>query len=378
MIAQIRTMLKKELTDAARDKRSVMAGLYYAIGAPLMMCGMFMLLISQVTSPDALNINIEHSERAPDLVKFLASNDITSIDDSSRKDIVLSISEDYASNMAKGLPAELTLSADNSDEKLQSSIRRLEKSLQLYSAEMGSLRLIARGIDPKVVQPIKVNVEDQATADSKGGMILGVATFMMIYAVFISGMNLAIDTSAGERERNSLALLLSHPVTTRQIVWAKMAAVTVFAMLGLLLTLVISKIAYGFVPWQELGFSVNLTPEFIALMLIVSLPIALMAAALQLFVSFMAKSFKEAQSYLTIVLVVPMMLSLAASYNIAPDTMQWLPVSGQMQALIAFIKGKEIPMLQLLLSSASTLAIAFALTFGMEKSLKSEKIVFGL
>nr|WP_028773745.1 MULTISPECIES: ABC transporter permease [Shewanella] len=377
-MAQIRTMLKKELTDAARDKRSVMAGLYYAIGAPLMMCGMFMLLISQVTSPDALNINIEHSERAPDLVKFLASNDITSIDDSSRKDIVLSISEDYASNMAKGLPAELTLSADNSDEKLQSSIRRLEKSLQLYSAEMGSLRLIARGIDPKVVQPIKVNVEDQATADSKGGMILGVATFMMIYAVFISGMNLAIDTSAGERERNSLALLLSHPVTTRQIVWAKMAAVTVFAMLGLLLTLVISKIAYGFVPWQELGFSVNLTPEFIALMLIVSLPIALMAAALQLFVSFMAKSFKEAQSYLTIVLVVPMMLSLAASYNIAPDTMQWLPVSGQMQALIAFIKGKEIPMLQLLLSSASTLAIAFALTFGMEKSLKSEKIVFGL
>ncbi|WP_394204199.1 ABC transporter permease [Shewanella waksmanii] len=378
MIAQITTMLKKELTDAARDKRSVMAGLYYAIGAPLMMCGMFMLLISQVTSPDALNITIEHSQRAPDLVKFLASNDITANDDSAQKDIVLTISEDYASNMAKGLPAELTLSADNSDEKLQASIRRLETTLQQYSAEMGSLRLIARGVDPKVVQPLKVNVEDKATADSKGGMILGIATFMMIYAVFISGMNLAIDTSAGERERNSLALLLSHPVTTRQIVWAKMAAVSTFAMLGLLLTLIISKIAYGFVPWQELGFSVNLTPEFIALMLLVSLPIALMAAALQLFVSFMAKSFKEAQSYLTIVLVVPMMLSLAASYNIAPETMQWLPVSGQMQALIAFIKGKELPMLQLLLSSASTLAIALALTFGMEKSLKSEKIVFGL
>ncbi|MCL2911982.1 ABC transporter permease [Shewanella aquimarina] len=377
-MSSIITMVRKELTDAARDKRSVMAGLYYAIGAPLMMCGMFMILIGQITSPEALNITITHGERAPDLVKYLASNEISQGDEADRKEIELVISPDYAANMAKSQAAEIVLIADNSNEKLQSSIRRLEKALQEYSAEMGSLRLIARGIDPKVMQPIKVKVEDQATSDSKGGMILGVAIFMMVYAVFISGMNLAIDTSAGERERNSLALLLSHPVSTRDIVLAKVAAVTIFAMLGLILTLVISKLAYGFVPWQELGFSVNINIDFILLMLAIGLPIALMAAALQLFVSFMAKSFKEAQSYLTIVLIVPMMLSMAASYNIAPDTLQWLPISGQMQALIAFIKGKEIPMMQLALSSAITFVIALALAFGMERSLKSEKIVFGL
>ncbi|MXR70285.1 ABC transporter permease subunit [Shewanella sp. JBTF-M18] len=378
MISSIITMVRKELTDAARDKRSVMAGLYYAIGAPLMMCGMFMILIGQITSPEALNITITHGERAPDLVKYLASNEISQGDEADRKEIELIISPDYAANMAKSQAAEIVLIADNSNEKLQASIRRLEKALQEYSAEMGSLRLIARGIDPKVMQPIKVKVEDQATSDSKGGMILGVAIFMMVYAVFISGMNLAIDTSAGERERNSLALLLSHPVSTRNIVLAKVAAVTIFAMLGLILTLVISKVAYGFVPWQELGFSVNINVDFILLMLAIGLPIALMAAALQLFVSFMAKSFKEAQSYLTIVLIVPMMLSMAASYNIAPDTLQWLPVSGQMQALIAFIKGKELPMMQLALSSAITFIIALALALGMERSLKSEKIVFGL
>lgn len=378
MINTIITMVRKELIDAARDKRSVMAGLYYAIGAPLMMCAMFMLLIGQITSPEALNITITHGERAPDLIKFLASNEISQGDEAERKEMELVISQDYATNMAKGQPAEITLIADNSNEKLQSSIRRLEKSLQRYNAELGSLRLIARGIDPKVMQPLKVKVEDQATADSKGGMILGLAIFMMVYAVFISGMNLAIDTSAGERERNSLALLLSHPVSTRDIVIAKLLAVTLFAMLGLILTLAVSKVAYGFVPWQELGFSVNITADFIGLMLVIGLPIALMAASLQLFVSFMAKSFKEAQSYLTIVLVVPMMLSIAASYNIAPDTLQWLPISGQMQALIAFIKGKEIPLMQLALSSATTLAIAITLAFGMERSLKSEKIVFGL
>ena len=395
---KILAMVRKELIDAARDKRSVMAGLYYAIGTPLIMCGLFMVLIGQLTSPDDLKITITNPDNAPDLVRFLSNKGITQgnikaanvkdstakastengVDTQDLKAIEMIISTDYAAQMNQGKGAEITIVADNSDEKLQNSIRRLERQLQAYSTEMGSLRLIARGIDPRVMQPLKVNIHDQATTDSKGGMILGIAIFTMIYSVFISGMNLAIDTSAGERERNSLALLLSHPLTTRQLVLSKIIAVSLFALLGLVLILLVSKIAYTFVPWQELGFSVNITSEFMALMLVVGIPVALMAACLQLFVSFMAKSFKEAQSYLTIVLFVPLALSMAASYNIAPDMLQWLPVSGQQQALMDFIKGKDLPMLQLLVSTLSTLAIAVLLAFGMERSLKSEKVIFGL
>ncbi|MDT3321000.1 ABC transporter permease [Shewanella sp. SP1S2-4] len=377
---KIMAMVRKELIDAARDKRSVMAGLYYAIGTPLIMCGLFMVLIGQLTSPDDLKITITNPDKAPDLVRFLSNKGISSgeVKDSELKAIELIISPDYAAQMNQGKGAEITIVADNSDEKLQNSIRRLEKQLQSYSTEMGSLRLIARGIDPRVMQPLKVSVHDQATTDSKGGMILGIAIFTMIYSVFISGMNLAIDTSAGERERNSLALLLSHPLTTRQLVLSKIIAVSLFALLGLVLILLVSKVAYTFVPWQELGFSVNITTEFMALMLVVGIPVALMAACLQLFVSFMAKTFKEAQSYLTMVLFVPLALSMAASYNIAPDILQWLPVSGQQQALMDFIKGKDLPMLQLLVSTLGTLAIAVLLAFGMERSLKSEKVIFGL
>ncbi|QDZ89067.1 ABC transporter permease [Shewanella decolorationis] len=377
---KIIAMVRKELIDAARDKRSVMAGLYYAIGTPLIMCGLFMVLIGQLTSPDDLKISITNPDKAPDLVRFLSNKGITQGEAGAKdlKAIELIISPDYAKQMNQGKGAEITIVADNSEEKLQNSIRRLEKQLQAYSAEMGSLRLIARGIDPRVVQPLKVNVHDQATTDSKGGMILGIAIFTMIYSVFISGMNLAIDTSAGERERNSLALLLSHPLTTRQLVLSKIIAVGLFALLGLVLILLVSKVAYTFVPWQELGFSVSITNEFMALMLLVGIPVALMAACLQLFVSFMAKTFKEAQSYLTMVLFVPLALSMAASYNIAPDILQWLPVSGQQQALMDFIKGKDMNMLQLLVSTLGTLAIALVLALGMEKSLKSEKVVFGL
>ncbi|WP_434939616.1 ABC transporter permease [Shewanella sp. HL-SH8] len=376
-------MVRKELIDAARDKRSVMAGLYYAIGTPLLMCAMFMVLIGQLTSPEDLNITIDKADNAPDLVRYLGRKginqaDLTTEPDADVKAIILTISDDYAANMAKAKPAEVIVEADNSDEKLQKSIRRLQLELQAYSSEMGSIRLIARGINPQVMQPLKVNVKDQATPDSKGGMILGIAIFTMIYSVFISGMNLAIDTSAGERERNSLALMLSHPISTRQLVLGKVIAVTTFALLGLVLILLISKVAYTFVPWQELGFSINISTDFMGLMFVIGIPVALMASTLQLFVSFMAKSFKEAQSYLTMVLFVPLALSMAASYNIAPDALQWLPVSGQQQALMDFIKGKEIAMLQLAVSSIATLAISIGLMLGMEKMLKSEKVVFGL
>ncbi|MDO6619693.1 ABC transporter permease [Shewanella sp. 6_MG-2023] len=371
-------MVQKELIDAMRDKRSVMAGLYYAIGTPILMCGMFMVLIGQLSSPEDLNIKISNADNAPDLVRFLNNRGITHTDDNDTKEIELLISADYAVQMAAAKPAEVTLIADNSNEKLQKSIRRVELQLQAYSSEMGSLRLIARGINPAVVQPIKVIVEDRATPDSKGGFILGIAIFTMIYSVFISGMNLAIDTSAGERERNSLALLLSHPISTRQLVLGKIIAVTCFALLGLILILIVSKFAYTFVPWQQLGFSVTISPDFMALMLLIGIPLAIMAATLQLFVSFMAKSFKEAQSYLTMVLFVPLALSMAASYNIAPDVLEWLPVSGQQQALMAFIKGREVPMLQLLVSSAATIVISIALALGLERLLKSEKVVFGL
>ncbi|WP_392343312.1 ABC transporter permease [uncultured Shewanella sp.] len=374
----ILAMVRKELIDAARDKRSVMAGLYYAIGTPLIMCGMFMVLIGQLSSPEDLNININNADNAPDLVRYLSNNGINHGEDEQANKIILTISDDYAANMAQAKQAEVILIADNSDEKLQKSIRRLERQLQAYSAEMGSIRLIARGINPRITQPLKVNIEDKATPDSKGGMILGIAIFTMMYSVFISGMNLAIDTSAGERERNSLALLLSHPMSTRELVIGKIIAVTCFALLGLILILLVSKVAYPFVPWQEIGFTVNITPDFMGLMFLVGIPVALMAATLQLYVSFMAKTFKEAQSYLTMVLFVPLALSMAASYNIAPDVLQWLPVSGQQQALMDFIKGREIPMMQLIISSVTTLIIAIALAAGLEKSLKSEKVVFGL
>ena len=268
--------------------------------------------------------------------------------------------------------------ADKSDDKLRKSVNRLEAQLARYNSEVASLRLITRGLSPTLMQAVDVQIQDQATPDSKGGMFLGLATLSIVLTLFYAAMNLAIDTSAGERERNSLALLLSHPINPLQIVLSKIFAISTFSMLGLVVIPTTSKFSYAMVPWEQLGFSVTLDLPFMLFAVIASIPLALMSASLQVFVSFMAKSFKEAQSYVTMVLFIPMMLSMVATYDIATDTVQWLPVAAQQYAMIELVKGNEIPLAPLLLSSLVTLLLFSLFTWLSSRLLKSEKVIFGL
>jgi sodium transport system permease protein len=378
MMNLLSVLFKKEVLDASRDKRSVMAGLYYAIGTPILMCLLFSVMLKQFASPEDLQITIKNAEQAPNLVQYLESKEIVHGTGEDVKEIVLEISDEYAEKMSEGRPATVTVIADKSNDKLRKSITRLELALGRYNSEVASLRLLARGVDPTLMRAVDVQVHDQATPDSKGGMFLGIATLSIVLTLFYAAMNLAIDTSAGERERNSIALLLSHPISTLQIVLAKSGAIATFSMLGLALILVVSKFAYGMVPWEQLGFSVNLSIEFMLFCFVIGLPIALMSASLQVFVSFMAKSFKEAQTYVTMVLFVPMALSMVTTYDIATDVVQWLPIAAQQYAMIEFIKGNDIPVAQLALSTLITLALFGIFSYLSSRMLKSEKVVFGL
>ena len=373
------SLLRKELLDAVRDKRSVMAGLYYAFFTPVLLAVVLTAVINKATNPEDIEITITNGIEASNLVNYLSDRGISQGDDPDKlKNIELVISTDFSKQLNRAEPAEVTLIADQSEDSLRTAIARIKRALGSYSSEMVSLRLISRGINPNIINPVKVHIQDQATAVSKGGQIMGVMTMLMILSVFVAGMNLAIDTSAGERERNSLALLLSHPVSVLQLVMSKTVAVSILGMLGLILTIIVSKFVYPFVPWQELGFSVDISGSFVLGALLAGFSVAIFAASMQLFVSFMAKSFKEAQTYISFVMFVPIAMSYAATLDFAVEELRWAPVSGQLQALIDLAKGKEIPLLQLAVSCLSTLIISLALIFGMERLLKSEKIVFGL
>ena len=125
---------------------------------------------------------------------------------------MLRIDDDVRRRLARRSPARLELIYDSS-RPLQSgaTIARIRGLLEAYDAQVGTLRLIARGIHPAVVQPLLVGSRDVATPESRFDLAQQLLPYLLLLLAFIGGMQLAIDATAGERERQSLEPLLATP-----------------------------------------------------------------------------------------------------------------------------------------------------------------------
>ncbi|WP_258807370.1 ABC transporter permease [Pseudidiomarina sp. CB1] len=382
MKSPITIVFRKELKDALRDKRSVMAAMSYAFFGPLLMAVAFYVLISQLTDDSDVKIDIEGAAHAPAFVEHLERNGVVQRDEAwpaGQQPIVLAIAEGWDESIATAQPAKVTLTADFSSQKQRTDIRRVESAVENYSKQLSYIRLQMRGIDPRITQGVDLVKHDTATKGSKAAILMGSVLIFILLSVFFSGMNVAIDISAGERERNSLELLLSQPLTTHQLVWGKSLAASAFAMFGGLLSAILIPIIFKFLPLHEIGMSVSLAWPMILLIIVLLVPLALLATALQLFVSFRAKSFKEAQTYISLLLMAPMLVVFGVEFaKVKNQILYYLPLTGQHQALLDIIKGEPLQWVAMGISALATFVVSILLLKLISRMLSSEKVVFGL
>lgn len=373
---------QKELRDAVRDKRSVLAAMSYAFFGPLLMAVAFFFLINQLTDPADVEISIDGAEYAPELVSHLEQHGVVQRQDPWPKTvtpITVEIPANWAKDIARAKPATLILRADWSAKKQQSDVKRVERAIKSYSAQLTHYRLLLRGIDPRTINPIDLQQQDLATPGSKTALLMGSVLVFILLSVFWSGMNVAIDISAGERERNSLEFLLSQPLSTQAIVWGKTLTASTFALFGALLSLVLIPLIFTYVPLHQIGMSVNFTPMMMLVMFLLLVPLALLATTLQLFVSFRAKNFKEAQTYISFLLIIPMAASFGVEFaRLKTPILYYLPMTGQHQAFLSLIRGEAVNWLGTTVSAVATVVTAALLAWLISKMLRSEKTVFGL
>lgn len=381
-MSALTSVWKKEFRDAIRDKRSVLAAMSYAFFGPLLMAVAFFFLISQLTDQADVEITVEGQEHAPQLMDFLNTQGIVAKQDAWAKTetpIVLTLPDDWQQKIKTAQPIDVTLRADWSAQKQQTDIKRVEQAIQAYSSQIAAYRLTLRGLDPRVIQPVQLQKQDLATRGSKAALIMGSVLVFIILSVFWSGMNVAIDISAGERERNSLEFLLSQPLSTWDIVTGKALTATTFSLFGALLSLILIPVIFAYVPLHEIGMNVNFSLGMMGLMFVLLIPLALFATALQLFVSFRAKNFKEAQTYISFLLIIPMAASFGVEFaRLKNPILYYLPLTGQHQAFLSLIRGEAVNVMGTAVSAVATLVVALLLMKYIARMLKSEKIVFGL
>ncbi len=366
------TVLGKELVDAFRDRRMVVvAFLVMPLAVPLLLAGMSSLgMKRQVEQLErTLDLPVIGIERAPNLLAWLGSNDVRVVpapadpDEAVRRqehEVILRIDAAYAADWKAGRPARIEVIYDSS-RPLQSgaSIARVRGLLDAYGSQVGTLRLIARGIHPAVAQPLQVASRDVATPESRFDLAQQMLPYLLLLLAFIGGMQLAIDATAGERERQSLEPLLTTPASREAIISGKILATATFTLLSLVVTLLMYRLAFAVIPSERIDLSLDVPLDAMGWLLVIVLPIVLLGATLLTALAAFAKSHREAQGYLPLLIFLPMIPTLMLM--VAPvKTRLWMmavPFLGQNQLILRILRGEAITAAEWLVNLGAALLL---------------------
>jgi sodium transport system permease protein len=376
---QLKALMVKEFKEAFRDRRALMVAMSMALLMPIMIMVMLKVAIKEAVDNPPVYVKYSGEQHAPKLIDALKDENILSFADVpadeernwNERNIELSIPDTFIADMAAGKPIELTLRADYNEKSLTSPIRRIKAVISEHSLTIGYKRLLVRGIDTKLLQPIKLLEQDTSLPSSNAVMISLILGVYLMMAAFMSGLPVAIDSSAGERERNVLEMLLCQPVSTLKIVLAKLSCASAISIISIILMLALTSVAMNFVDLTKIGATFSIDAS--------TFVICFLAAALQLLFAFQAKSFKEAQSTVTMLIMVPSFIPFALMMmDDKPAWIDWMPISGQSLLMEDVFKGLAIDWSALLFTSAATIALTLVLVLILAKRLTSEKVVMSL
>jgi sodium transport system permease protein len=376
----IRTVFAKEVIDNFRDRRTLMTALLMGpLFGPILFAFVINLSVKQSLSNDneALDLPVIGRENAPNVVAYLQSNNISIKEGpATRKaaieavtngelDVVVVIPESFGEDLSELIPATIEIITDQANTMAERDTRRARRALQRYNQELAAMRLSIRGVSPQLMRPLNIDEVDVSTPSGRSAMLLGMLSYFFIFALLTGGMNLAIDATAGERERGSLEPLLCLPVKRDHLIFGKIFAACLFMALSLSLSLTCFYFTLKFMPLEELGMTPNFGPLVGVIAFLLLVPFALVGAALMTMVASFTKSFKEAQTWVGVVLLAPTLPILIVSIlMVRPSTaLMFVPSLSQHLLLVGLIKNEPLNALHVVVSVGGTLLIGAILTW---------------
>jgi sodium transport system permease protein len=373
-VAPLFTVFVKEFRENLRERRTLFSALILGplLGPLLFAAGLSLSLRQGASEEDRpLNLAVAHPERAPNLISYLSQRGISITPaelgaDGARAAVlthqyerVLEVSTDFAHELEAGNPAALLLYADASDLSASRDTQRVRALLGQYSALLGRLRLVARGIDPLVAAPLALQDIDVSTPTTRSVLALGTLSYLVLLTMLMGGMYLAIDATAGERERGSLEPLLTLPVRRETLIFGKILATCAYMALSLTLTVSAFAVMLRFSGLERFGMSVNFGPWVALKLILCCLPLVPAGAAFMTIVAAYTRSYREAQTWLGLLLLLPTLpLAFAAVLGLKPrPALMAVPSLGQHFLITSLLRDEPLPGRYVALSVGATLAL---------------------
>ena len=385
-LRQMNIVYRKELLDGIRDKRAIFTAIVIPLFSPLMIYFLFNAMIDLREDLKETELMIAGASHAPDLVEYIRQRNVrvtsfegdaeTAIMDKTHN-LVMSIPENYARRFSRSKSVSIRLYSDSSRQSARAEYRRAERLIEGYARTIGSMRLMARGVSPAILSALEVREMDLASKEDRSASALKFIPLFVILSAFVCGMGLAIDSTAGERERFSIEALLVNPVRRSSVVLGKWMSASTLAAVGSIVTLVFSFYVMSLVPLEEMGITFRPELSVMVTLSLVVLPLALFASALLITMATFAKSFKDAQSYMGFAILLPMVPFMINQFS--PIEGNWtylIPGFSQQTLMENVMSSKTTELWQYAASAFSALFLSAILLFVSTRLFSGEKIIY--
>jgi sodium transport system permease protein len=326
---------RKELTDALRDRRTVIS----MIVVPIFLMPVLTIFVGVLSARligrallQVPSVMIVGAKNSPKIVAALhelkdvhvvpATSDYAQQIVDKRIRAAVELPSDFDALIARGEPAKVRIDVYQGEINSGFSADKLQKFFQDFRERTIHERLASRHLPANLAEPIQVEETNVAPPQKVGGVVLGgLVPYFVIILSLTGTMYPAMDLTVGEKERGTMETILCSPISRLSLVLGKFlmvltaslsTAALAIASMGLTLAAV-SKIAGGVSQMKTIGFQFQITPASVIWIFVMIAPLAVLFSAALLAVSLFAKSFKEAQSYLsplTIVVFAPAIVSI--------------------------------------------------------------------
>jgi sodium transport system permease protein len=387
---QVPIIYRKEVLDTVRDRRTLISMIVLPVAAmPLLLfvLGRFITSADRKAGEEALTIAVRGGDALPGLAQalkqsgfeFAVSQDLRAAVE--RKEIAAGLE----AVTAAGSGTELRIYSDDTRQASGIAARKIRSALDEFKARKIRSQLRGFGVPESVLTPFVVKTVSVAPVQKLAGLFWGsLVTYFVVFLMFTGGMYPAIDLTAGEKERRTLEVYLASPAGRDAIVLGKILATTTAVLMTALLSVLSVLISIRYTTfgessgrWQAITGRMPLDAQTWGLVILALAPTAVLAASLMIAIALLAKSFKEAQSYLTPVImavVCPLVVGMLPGVQLTP-VLALVPVFNICQLIKEIFVGESTWLAYAITMAANIVYAAAAFCLAV-RVFKSERVLF--
>jgi sodium transport system permease protein len=316
-------VFKKELVDIFRDRKTLLVGVLI----PLIIFPVLSMVMGKSMNKTAeqvesnLKLAIVDNSGSSSLAQFIKTQssinliETTNIEEDLKSGKILAaieIPKGFEENILRESLTDIKLTYDNSSQQSQIAMNKLNAFIDMYSKTVVTQRLTKRNISGDILNPVSISmITVEKESEGMGKFMLSLMLPLMLVIYTVAGpMGAAVDLGAGEKERGTLEPLLTTQAGRLSLLWGKFFAITT---MGLMTS--VASLGGLFIAMRQKGglfegSSGNIEVSAILLIGLVTLLLTMVFGALELAISIYARSFKEAQTYISPL----MMISFVPTY----------------------------------------------------------------